>query len=51
MKELRDFITGDQPNTCPYDGARTDMIEDRGDHTIDECLLCHRVFNFWHDET
>jgi len=44
-----DFITNDQPNTCGYDGTRTEMLEDRGDHTIELCPLCNRQFNFWHD--
>ena len=44
-----DYITGDQPNTCPHDGTRTEMLEDRDDHTVELCQLCKRQFNFWHD--
>jgi hypothetical protein len=49
--EIIDFITGDQPTTCPHDGVRTEMLKDKGDHTIEGCPLCGRRFNFWHDES
>lgn len=44
-----DLIEGDQPNVCPFDGARTSLYEIRDDYTIENCPMCGKLFNFWHD--
>jgi hypothetical protein len=52
MSEFRepiDMIAGDQPNTCPFDGSRTESLEQREDYTVERCLHCNRLFNFWQD--
>ena len=44
------LVVPDFPNTCPDDGARTDLIEHRHEHTLEKCLYCGELFNFWDDE-
>lgn len=43
------FIVEDSANICPFDGIRTDELEDRGDYIVEKCLHCNRLFNFWKD--
>ena len=50
FKEPIDLIAGDQPNTCPFDGARTELLETRDEFSIERCILCDRRFNFWSDD-
>lgn len=45
-----DMIANDQPNSCPFDGARTDQLEQRENYTVEKCLHCGKLFNFWNDE-
>ena len=50
LREPIDLITNDQPNVCPFDGARTDLLQVEDGFTIEECLECQRIFNFWNPE-
>jgi hypothetical protein len=49
MHETVDFIASDHawPNTCPYDGARTDLVEAHQHHTKEQCPVCEQIFYFW----
>jgi hypothetical protein len=48
MEKAKEFILDDDnPTTCPYDGARTDLIVVRRDYWIEKCLECGEVFRFW----
>ena len=50
LKQPIDMQATDQPNTCPFDGVRTSLLEVRDDYTVEQCQCCNRVFNFWNDE-
>ena len=41
---------GDDPFTCPYDGARTDQISDNNVIYQEKCRFCEAVFNFEFDD-
>lgn len=48
FKEPIDLLVDhDQPNSCPFDGARTDELEQGDGFTIEQCPNCQRIFNFW----
>jgi hypothetical protein len=50
MEKAKDFLLDDDnPTTCPYDGARTDLIVVNDDHCVDKCLQCGEVFRFWNE--
>ena len=50
FKEPIDLIAdNEEPNECPFDSFRTDLLEVRDDHTIETCPKCKRLFNFWND--
>ena len=44
------IVDEDQPNTCPFDGTRTDELQQDDDYTIEMCPECLTLFNFWNDE-
>lgn len=44
------LVDPDFPNTCPFDGARTELLEVRDDYTVEECRHCKRWFNFWESD-
>ena len=46
LLEPIDMLANDQPNTCPFDGARTEQLEQRDEYTIEKCLCCNKLFNF-----
>ena len=51
MEKANDFIcVPNYPNTCPYDGARTDLIEQFIDHSVEKCLRCDETYRFWDEE-
>jgi RNase P subunit RPR2 len=51
MKKGKDFICdNDNPTNCPYDGARTELIEALADHCIEKCLQCGESYRFWIDD-
>lgn len=51
MEKEKDFICDhDNPTTCPYDGARTELIEELADHCVERCLQCGEVYNFWNED-
>jgi hypothetical protein len=37
-------------NTCPEDGARTELVEQYLDHCLEKCLQCGELYRFWEDE-
>ena len=39
----------DQPFTCPYDGARTEMVSASQFLHIEQCPCCNRVITFEFD--
>jgi hypothetical protein len=41
---------GEDPFTCPFDGARTDPVENDGKIYIEKCLECSKVLAFDFDE-
>lgn len=41
------LIVPDYPNECPFDGARTELLETRDEYLIEQCLHCKKLFNFW----
>ena len=50
---LEIFIAdSDQPFTCPYDGARTEMVGASGFLHIEQCPCCNRkiYFEFYYEE-
>jgi predicted nucleic acid-binding Zn ribbon protein len=43
-----DFICdSDQPNTCPHDGTRTELIEALPDYSLEQCPTCSQAFKFY----
>jgi hypothetical protein len=51
MRSGDDFICiADYPNTCPEDGARTELVEQYSDHSVEKCLKCGELYRFWEDE-
>jgi hypothetical protein len=40
-------IVEDFPNSCPFDGIRTEELESRDDYIIEKCPHCNKLFNFW----
>lgn len=47
LLEPIDMLVNDQPNTCPFDGIRTELLESRDEYTIEKCPCCYKLFNFW----
>ena len=41
----------DYPNTCPDDGARTELIQQLSGRCVEKCLQCGETYLFWDDET
>jgi hypothetical protein len=51
MEKGKDFFCDqDNPTTCPYDGVRTELIEDLLDYCVEKCLQCGEVYRFWNEE-
>ena len=52
MEHIENLIcVPDYPNTFPYDGARTELIEQLKDRCVEKCLQCGEIYLFWEDET
>jgi RNase P subunit RPR2 len=48
MARAKDFFSDfELPNTCPYDGARTALIEQAMDYCVERCLHCGDIYRFW----
>lgn len=43
------IVSEDHHNACPFDGARTDLLESRDEFTIECCPQCNKLFNFWNE--
>jgi len=43
------YCDADCANTCPYDGARTELIEQLEKSTLEECLHCGDTYQFWYE--
>lgn len=43
------IVPEDHYNACPFDGARTDLLESRDDHSVESCTQCGKLFNFWNE--
>lgn len=41
------FCDDDNPNVCPYDGARTEIVAVLSNHCVEQCLCCGDEFRFW----
>ena len=44
-----DLVITEDPNSCPFDGLRTELLEIRDDYTVETCTHCNKLFNFWSD--
>jgi len=43
------LVIEDHYNACPFDGARTDLLETRDEYSVEACPECSALFNFWND--
>lgn len=47
---MLDLISNDQPNACPFDGARTNLIAQMVTYSVECCPECGHMFKFHNDE-